>query len=222
MSSVGYVFVPRQIQTEDMDINDDSIYYQDNRNEIINILSSFDWLTKYQIKSRDADLFVVKDARPRFYTTRERENFWNTSHLQANEVEYEMINPSIFKLYLKNITDETFLTFTDTYSEQWLLGPNYINELRFAFSKDIPLSIQYRSENQAGGNVFVLNRDMITNVSNMVESNPDGSINTTVTLYFSPQKKLILGNYISITTALIIIIYLCYFLIRNFVNKNKQ
>jgi len=54
-------------------LNDDAFYYDDNREEMISILNSQNWLEKRKILSTRADVYSTKVARPHFYLTNTRE-----------------------------------------------------------------------------------------------------------------------------------------------------
>lgn len=210
MSSTRYLFVPEQLQTEDMLINDDAFYYDDNRPQIIEILDNSSWVTEQMIESNRANLYRVNLSRPHIYVTDEVETLDNVFNLDATAVPYEYVNSSIYNITLENVSDTSYLSFTDSYSHQWTFGPKFISPISFAFSATQYLPEDKRLENEAGANVFIIDRDIIIEYADEYTENPDGSVNATLSLYYSPQKKLIIGNLITVATVVVISLFLVF------------
>ena len=222
MSSVKYLVVPPQLQTENMFINDDAFYYEDNREEMINILNSFDWLSQKAIKSQVATIYINQNSRPHIYLTDQLENFDNTFNIQAIEVNYDYHSPSRYTLYLNNISNKMYLTFTDTYSDQWLLGPAFNSTWDFINWKDMPRLIEIKFKNEAQGNVFVIDKQLITNMTDDYVTNSDGSINAKISLYFSPQKQLVWGNIVTLTALFAVMLFIISVVVKRIVLKRKN
>jgi len=182
---------------------------------MISILNSQNWLEKRKILSTRADVYSTKVARPHFYLTNTRETLENLFELQPTELENTFVNPSIYNLQLKNISEKAYLTFTDSFSPQWIVGPKFSSNLNFSFSPNISIPQDNKFENEAGGNVFIIDKEFIQNVAESYETNSDGSINASVSIYYSPQKQLVWGNYITGATLLLIVFFYFWLIFKN-------
>jgi len=138
-----------------------------------------------------------------------------TSLFQANNLNYQKVNPVTFQLQFNNLRTPQQLGFLDSFSGGWKLFPEIFaahtnNEFSYLFKKDIFAdSHKVLSTN---GNQWIIDPTILKNNFPLqyYHINPDGSIDVKLTLYFKPQENFYIGTLISLLTLLLNFSYLIY------------
>lgn len=123
------------------------------------------------------------------------------------KLDYMKISPTRYTVNINNLKKKSLLVFHSPYSNKWHL---YFNDL--SYSNDISFILN-RDKNKPSIRIhdfengwYIDPLEIKSNGKNYKE-NPDGSINSTVTLFFEPQKIFSLGD---VTSTLIFAASLIY------------
>jgi len=219
VSSIKYVMVPIQDKSNDDDffafyggLTDPNI-----RQKYINELDNVSWLKKINIGTKDLVVYENENYRDHLYLTSEPESIYK--NVVAKNVTYKLINPTEYRISLKNIKTDTYLNFSEKYDQNWGVHIGSFNWLKVLIDKNYLLDNKYHFKNDAGLNSFLIDPDYIKDNFDKSDykQNPDGSIDVELTLYFKPQSYFYLGLLVSGTTLLACLSYLGY----DFVKRQK-
>jgi len=216
ISSIKYIIVPLQdVKNED----DFFVYYGGDKNQnirqwYINQLDNLRWLKRIDIGTKDLVVYENVDYRDHIYETKEQESIYK--HLEVTKVDYKFINPTNYKIFLKNIKEKIYVNFSEKYHFDWNLKIGKFNWFNVLISKNYFLENRYHSKNDAGLNSFLIDPEYIKQNfdKSCYTENPNGSINMEITLYFKPQSYFYLGLVISIVALLSCLTYLGYYFIK--------
>lgn len=169
--------------------------------------------------------------------------------LSADNIEFQELNNNEYKIYLKNVTTTTPLTFLSSYNKYWSLflesepndtwchsANNYvisgknitecqsgkdsvINDFAYLYKKSVFNDTHTTTYKYA--NQWTIDPNYIKQNfdKSYYKENPDGSINVELTLYFKPQLYFYLGVIVSSLTFVVCVIYLLWFFLRKRIKK---
>ena len=163
--------------------------------------------------------------------------------IRSENTSFMKISNTKYKLYIKNLSEKQTLDFLESYSDKWHIylhespkndwcigGVQYQNpytteclhrddffdmhNLTIMFDK--PISDLQHSYVYDYGNRWIINPADITQnyPSNYYVRNQDGSIDIEVTLHYKMQSYFYIGLLTSMSTLILIIGYLAYFVVR--------
>ncbi len=165
-------------------------------------------------------VYISPNGNYEIYSTRITSSLFNSKNLS-----FQKINPTKYKLVVKNLKSKQDLIFLESYHSGWRLFPvenayfNIGNEKKF-FEKDElffffrePLFDDTHSEYESYGNKWILDSSLIKSKFNksFYKQNKDGSIDLEMIMYFRPQ----LYFYLGVVMTLITLITSAIFLLRN-------
>ncbi len=202
-SSVKYVVVPVEDKANDDDffVNYGGAYDPNIRQWYIDQLEQISWLKKIDIGTTDLVVYENENYRPHIYTTAEKETVYA-------DVPYENIvsaqkNPTEYTMHLNNISAPVFVNFSESFDPNWKVrvGAFAWNK---AFRANYFLPDKFHSESDAMLNSFYIDPNYIKQnlPASAYKTNPDGSINVNLTIYFKPQSYFYVGLIISGVTLL--------------------
>lgn len=198
-SSVKYIVIP--IQDKE---NDDDFYqfYGRSRQYYIDNINKLKYLKKVDLGYKNLLIYQNLSFRPHIYISDEKETFAvPLSSLQP--VSYKMISPTKYTFTISNLSNPSYLYFSDAYNHNWTLLPADSNQ-------------KITSTKSSGGmNSFYLSKDWINNNLQV-----DG-VNSIVsgTLYFKPQDMVHKGIIISVFSLGCVLLYQILYLFKRFVLK---
>lgn len=162
-------------------------------------------------------IYVSPNGNYELYSTRMTSALFNSKNLS-----FQKINPTKYKLVVKNLKSKQDLIFLESYHNGWKLYPventyfNIENEKKF-FEKDElffffrePLFEDTHSEYGIYGNKWILDSSLIKSKFNKLfyKQNKDGSIDLEMIMYFRPQLYFYLGVVITLITLITSAIFL--------------
>jgi hypothetical protein len=220
ISSIKYIIIPLQDKKNDDDF---FIYYGGDKDPnirqwYINQFGKVKWLKKIDIGTQDLIVYENANYKDHIYLTKKQESIY--VNIEAENVDYEFVNPTEYKISLKNIKENTYLNFSEKYHPDWSLRIGKFNWFSVLINKNYFLGDKYHLENDAGLTSFLIDSNYIKQnfPKEDYTENPDGSIDVELTLYFKPQSYFYLGLIISGTTLLGCLGYLGY----DFVNRRRK
>ena len=145
---------------------------------------------------------------------------YTTSLFQSKNLNFQKINPITFHLTIKNIKHPQELLFLDSYNYGWKLYPEVYtssnNEFLFLFKKDAFTNSHSILGSYANQWIIDPNTLKKSFPPDYYFTNPDGSINIKLILYFEPQENFYIGSFISILTLAGSFGYLLYSMRRKY------
>ncbi|MBU2632302.1 hypothetical protein KKG52_01170, partial [Patescibacteria group bacterium] len=206
ISSVKYVFIPIRDLVNDQDF---FVFFGKSRQYYIDQLNKISYLKKIDIGTKEIVVYENKDFRPHIYATAEKETIYKDLRPTIYDVKYKFVNPTEYKVSLKNVKTPFYLNFSESYHPQWNV---YLGDFKWysvLLNKQKAISNKNHFKNDAGLNSYVLDPKSICKQSACVQ-NKDGSHNINMTLYFAPQSYMYFGGIISLTTLFGVLSYLGY------------
>jgi len=129
----------------------------------------------------------------------------NLENAGETQLSFQRINPTKYKVTIKNLKDTADLNFLESYHLDWNI---YLGNYNL-FAK--PLFDSTHKETFGYANGWTINKaDIISQKSNDYSVNPDGSIDVNLMLYFWPQTAFEISLVVSILAILSCATYLLY------------
>lgn len=203
-ASIKYVIVSTRLS----DNEEDWTGPVDNRVFYINEVNKLFFLKKVDIGTKEIAIYENKNFRPHIYLTKEKES--TTSATAYSQVDHTFISPTEYKIEFKNVSNPTYVHFTETYHPGWKL---YFGsaDWRSFFVKNVSiLSDKSHYQDEYNLNAFLLNPDEVCN-DKLCDKNSDGSYNINMSLYFQPQAYIYPGLAVSGATLIICFGYILYY-----------
>lgn len=206
ITNIKYVFVPISDKA-----NDDNffVYYGGSRQYYINELNKIKYLRKIDIGTKDLVVYENRNYNPHIYLTQEKETIKKDVRVKTDDLSFEFINPTEYKITLKNISKPVYLNFSESYHSSWNLRIGNFNWFDVLTKKNYFISDKYHFENDATLNSFYINPSTLCKEF-VCRKNNDGSYGIDMTLYFAPQSYLYLGLIISGSTLVVVLAYLLF------------
>jgi hypothetical protein len=213
LASVKYVIIPLYDRETGTDIvkgfGKSHQYYRSE-------LSKIPYLKKVDKMPINILVYENENYRPHIYTTNNQETI--SDEQGYNDVEYEMMSPSEYKIKISNISKPVFLNFTDNFHPSWKMRIGEFSWVDALLRNDYFLPDKYHLRSEIGFNSFSIDPQDICK-SYDCRKNSDGSYDIDMTLYFAPQSYLYLGMIISGSTLLLCLGYLAYYGIKKAKSK---
>lgn len=208
--SIQYIVVPSNL------VWDDVKSPWRNPENFIDKLDTVSFLKKLDIPSLVQDNIYVyenENYRPHIYLTQKEETI--RQEVAFEKADFEFKNPTEYSLDLKNISEPTYINFSEKYHPDWRVCIGECHWFDALAKKDYFLPDSFHSENDATLNSFLLDPEYIKKnfPKDAYTVNPNGSINLELTLYFKPQAYYFVGLLVSISAFIVSIIFLVYSLI---------
>lgn len=207
LSSVKYVFIPLEDK-----VNDDDFFvnYGKDRNFYVDELDNLRYLKKIDIGTKEVAVYENTNFRPHLYATKEKESIYKNNPFQS--IDFKFINPTEYRISLKNIAEPIYLNFSESYHPDWKLRVGDFNWIDALKGGDYFLSDKYHFQNDAGLNSFLINPKQIIREypRAFYKLNSDGSLDLTLTLYFKSQSYVYIGFMISVVTLVLCLGYLIF------------
>ncbi len=199
--AIKYIIIPLRDTANEDDFFKD---YGNNRQHYIDITNSLTFLEKLNINTQDVIVYRNNNYKPRIYMTSTLEKV--DKQVDLIQVEYEQIQPTQYKLKLKNISNTMYINFSENYSTGWQMYTMPINWWNIATKRTLPISNISNIKNDIGLNTFVIEPNIIkTTLSpDQYVVNKDGSMDIDLILYYKPQSVYQLGLLISTSVAIIL------------------
>lgn len=215
ISSIKYAVVPLQDKAN----NDDFfIYYGNNRKFYIDQINKIKWLKKIDIGTKELVIYENKDFRPHIYQTLQKETI--AKNIPYSDVNNASINPTEYKIKLKNISIPIFINFSESFHRDWKIRIGKFNWFKVLTEKNYFIPDKSHFKNDAQLNSFSIDPISICK-SFECKKNQDGTYDIDLTLYFRPQSYFYLGLIISGITLFGCLTYLIFALIGERGSKNK-
>ncbi len=192
LTSVKYVVIPLEDK-----VNDDNFFAKGLRKKLISQINKLSYLKKINIRTKEIVVYENKDYRPHIYLTNNKETIHK--NIPYQKIDFKYINPTEYKISLKNISNPVYLNFSESFHPYWKIRVGKFNWFKAIFEKNYFLPDKYHSKNDAILNSFLIDPKLFC------KNNSDCNIN--LTLYFTPQSYVYLGGIISLTTLVGIIGY---------------
>lgn len=188
--------------------------------KLVNQLKQIQYLSISTLSNPSLVIFENKAYVPRFYLT---ENQIDINKLSSpTQISYKQILPSQYQISLKNISQKTYLQFSEGFHPDWKLRIGEFNVFAPLQQDDYFLNDSFHKPNMLHLNSYLIDPAYIKKHMNpnTYTLNKDGSISFTATLYFVPQTYFYIGLMASVLTFLICIIVLTLFVLRKNYEKN--
>ncbi len=205
--SIKYVIVPlKDTQNDDdMFVN----YGMNDRQYILDFLNRLPFLKKIDINTPHIDVYENKSFRPLFYLTDSPPSIFDSKPASFSAVAYQSFSSTRYLIRVNHLKDPEILSFSQSYSPDWTLYMGKINPLLAIFTSK-SLSSQMHSQADSTFNTFYLSPDEIKKdfAPSSYQTNPDGSINFTATLYLKSQSYVYYGTVMSVAALISILAFL--------------
>jgi len=215
-SLIKYVIVPLQDKANDDDF---FVYYGNDRNFYIRELDQIPWLKKIDIGTKELVVYENEGYRPHIYTTGERETIYK--EVPYKVVDFRFINPTEYKISLKNISTLTYINFSEAFHQDWRVRVGEFDWFKVLTEKNYFIPNKYHYKNDAQLNSFLIDPNVICR-DYECKKNPDGSYDLNLTLFFSPQSYFYLGLTISGLTLFGCLSYLVVYFVRSRKTKHPK
>jgi len=204
VASVKYVIVPSYLMWDDVPSP------WKNPDNYENKLNKLSYLEKINV-SKDILVYENINYKPHIYLTKRQEDM--NENISFQKIEFNFVNPTEYKISLKNITKIEYLQFSEAYHPGWKIRLGNFNYFSALTKSGYFLPDNYHLKNNAGLNSFIIDPEYIKeNYSKeYFHENEDGSIDIELTLYFIPQSMYYIGLIISCITLLFCLVSLGYF-----------
>jgi len=170
---------------------------------------------KIDLKTQNSVVLENKSYKPHIYITKKRETIHQ--NITFEKLEFESINPSWYKIRLKNLREPVYLNFSDKYHPDWKLRAGDFNWFSAILKNNYFLADKNHFESDARLNSFFLDPEKICQPYACVKNN-DGTFDLNLTLYFKPQSYMYLGLILLLITFVVIISYFA----KSLINKIKK
>lgn len=205
LSSFKYVIVP----IKDVQNDDNFFQFYKPRETYISTLNKKPYLKRVSLGTADLAVYENTDFYPLIYTTKEKVNLKEKPSFQ--QVSYKRISPSHYEIRVENISENTYLHFSQLYHPDWKLRVGSLDQWSVVKQSNYFYPEQYHIQNEAQLNSYFLDLNTIKNSSQYAfEQNPNGSINLNINLYFKPQASMNIGLLISAISVVIGLIYIVF------------
>lgn len=173
-------------------------------------LEELDYLQKMDTRIKGRAVYENEDVRPHVYLTKNLETIHRDQDFQ--KLEYRMGNPSKYTLEIKNIKSPAYLNFSERFHPDWKIRIGEFHWYSVLAKNNYFVSDDNHFENDAKLNSFHLDPEQIKKnyPKDSYKTNPDGSLDLKITLFFRPQSYLYLGLLIFGATLLASLAYLVY------------
>lgn len=183
----------------------------------ISELEKIDYLKKIDAGSESVVMFENDNYRPHIYLTKELE----TIHRRYgfSRVSFDHLSPSRYEIRIKNMKEPVYLNFSEKFNDGWKLHAGSFSWME-TFKKGHALDDRNHFINDADFNSFRLDPNELkkTLSKDQYKTNPDGSLDIMLTLYFAPQGGFYAGASISLFSFLAVVAYISV----SFFRKNKN
>jgi hypothetical protein len=206
IESVKYIIIPL-LDT----INDDNLFINqgEKRNYYLKELNKIPYLRQINIGTKDLVVYENYTYKPHIYLTSEKETIYRDVRAQTQDIRSKFVNPTEYKISLKNIKGPTYLNFSEVYHPDWKIRVGDFNWLDVLVKKNYFLSDKNHFQNDATLNSYLINPETVCNVQSC-KVNSDGSYDIDMTLYFAPEAYFNLGLIVSGGTLILILGYLTW------------
>lgn len=169
------------------------------REYFIKELDKIKWLKKIDIGTKELVVYENKDYRPHIYQTLQKETI--TENVPYSKIDYTFINPTEYKVKLRNVTTPLFINFSESFHKDWKMRAGDFTWFKVLTEKNYFIPDNNHFKNDAQLNSFSIDPASICKSYECIK-NPDGTYDIDLTLYFRPQSYFYLGLIISGTTLL--------------------
>lgn len=201
--SIKYVVVPElennSGDTFSMDIDD--------RNKYIAYLDKAKYLTLLSDKDERVRIYENMDYKPHIFTTNQTPSIITFGKYDG--VMYRADSPSQYSFHVKNIKESVYVFFSEKYSPKWRLKIGKFSWLDSIYNGNYFLAEKYHNKTNVNTNMYLLDPAVLCS-QYLCEKNHNGSINMSLTLYYSPQSHANIGLTISIVTFILSVTYFVY------------
>ncbi len=216
-TSIKYVIVPK----EDI-ANDDNFFelFGKPRSEYIQMLDDVEYLNKLNLSNDSLVVYENTTYRPHFYITEKKESI--KENIPFKTVAFSKKSNSQYTVTVNNATQPFYLNFTDSYHPDWRIKVGEFNWYAMLQEDNYLLSDSIHTKSEAKLNSFSIDPKAIKQQmsSDQYTVNEDGSIDFTMTLYFTPQTYSYLGIIISGSVALLLFGYIIFNVYKRYEKKN--
>ena len=223
-SSIKYVVVPIQDTANDDDfyVNYGKASDPNIRQEYIDKLDNVGFLKRVDIGAKDLVVYENEGYKEHIFTTKESESIYK--NIPTQNVDFEYINPTEYRVHLKNVKDETFLNFAEAYHPDWKVRIGYFNWFNVLTDKNYFMEESQHTKSDAGLNSFLIDLNYIKHnyPSGSYKTNQDGSVDVVLTIFFKPQSYTDIGFIISLVVLFGCVVYLGWGLARVWLVKYKN
>jgi len=189
------------------------------REFFIKELDQIPWLKKIDIGTKELVVYENEGYRPHIYTTGERETIYK--EVPYKVVDFRFINPTEYKISLKNISTLTYINFSEAFHQDWRVRVGEFDWFKVLTEKNYFIPNKYHYKNDAQLNSFLIDPNVICR-DYECKKNPDGSYDLNLTLFFSPQSYFYLGLTISGLTLFGCLSYLVVYFVRSRKTKHPK
>jgi len=145
------------------------------------------------------------------------------------EITFSYITPVKYLIEIDNIRDTNQLAFLESYNKYWKLYPlkftgendpgNMFSDLTYLYKMSIFDSSHEVAFNYANGWKLSANSIVSQYGTSYYETNPDGSKNIKLLVYYKPQSYFYLGEIIS---GAVLLLYIGYLIYSSIIKKLKK
>lgn len=213
ISSIKYVFVPIEDKAND---GNPFVYYGESRKFYINQLDKIKYLQKIDIGTKELAVYENLGSKPHIYITKKLETISKTQKYKS--VDSLFINPTEYKIIVKNVNEPFYLNFSESFNPGWKLYLGDFKWYKVLLNKQDSITDKNHIQNDATLNSYFIDPRLVCN-TNLCKVNKDGTFDIYMTLYFAPQSYMNFGLIISISAIIIILCFLLVTLGRQFYDK---
>jgi hypothetical protein len=225
INSIKYVVVPVEDKANDDDF---FVYYGKSRQYYISELNKISYLHKINVGTKDIVVYENENYKPHIYITNNQESINKDQKYEG--VNYKFINPTEYKISLKNISNPVYINFSESYHPSWKLYLGDFKWYNVLLNKQKSINNKNHFHNDAGLNSYLIDPRMVClSHEALVKGdkvgcvrNKDGSYDIDMTLYFAPQSYMYLGLIISGGTLVVVLGCLMLALGRSIYVKRKN
>ena len=199
--SAKYIFIPLQDKLND----DDFFSIYGKRQPLIDYLDKLTYLKKINIGTKEIVAYENKNYRPHIYQTFENETIYK--NIPYQKISFSYVNPTEYKIYLKDLKKPVYLNFSESYHPDWKLRVGGFNWFNALINKKYFLTDKNHFQNDAQLNSFYLDPKDLCNKKTCSNIN--------LTLYFKPQSYFYIGLIISIIVFTFTIIFFIITILKN-------
>ncbi len=196
-SSIKYIIVPL-VDTA----NDDNFYvYYGRRDKYIDQLDRKGYLKKININTPGISIYENTTFRPHFYITADTPSL--DSSQPYSPVTFYRVNSTQYAVELTNVSGKESLNFSERFHPDWKVRVGNFSWWRAILSRSYFLPDRFHFSDGTRMNSFTIDPQyLIKNYPASVSTNPDGSINVKLTLYFKPEAYVYVGMIVAMATFL--------------------
>lgn len=210
IAAVKYVVLPIQDN-----LNDDDFFPNYGRRDVYEQeLNKINYLRKIDIGTKDLDIYINKNYKPKLYISDEMESFYKV--VTIKNVKYNRITSTKYKLYITSKLNE-YLHFSENYHPDWKLYSGDMHWTKAALRSSGEYPDSFHKKNPAGFNSYYLKAETICRLTKCIALR-DGNYKLELTLFFKPQAYMYLGSIVSFSTLSILLSYLLFYILKHFKN----